>query len=396
MGQPSSWIWLGVGAVALAIGISVFLMSTAAGASSRSDLPETISEPAPLVETAIIEPAEGRYSVTAPGRLQPRQTIDVVGEVPGKVVFLNPALEVGGRLDAGDILFRIDQTDYTASLNQAQAALASAEASLDRAEADQVRQAELAERGFAPDSVLDSAVAALTSAAANVDQAKAQLAVARQNLLRTTVRAPFPALVLSEQLAPGSYVAPGVPVARLLDASAGEVVAGLSPGDVAAVRRAWATRADTDEPLTVIARPNEGSLGSRVLEGYLESFAPEIDSASRTVAVRAVFPSAFAPENDGFVFSGDFVTLEIEGMAGEAVYNVPSAAVRRNSAVWVVLPDRHLRAVAVTPVDIGAERSLVQSEESLAGQTVMVTALPEEIEGMLVRTLPTAATTTGN
>lgn len=382
--QPS-WMWLGLGAIVLAVGISIFMLSTAAGASSRSDDGGAVSESEPLVEVALIQPANAQYEVSAPGRLQPRQTIEIVGEVPGKVTYLNSALEVGGRLSADDILFRIDPADYQASLRQAEAALASAEASLAQAIADKARQAELADRGFSPDSVLDTAVATLASAQASVDQAKAQLALARQNLARTTVRAPFPAIVLSETLAPDSYIAPGTPVARLLDASAGEIVAGLSPEDVGAVRRALLSKQDAGEALTVFARPNEGSLGNIYLKGTLESFSPEVDPTSRTVAVRAVFPSAFAPENEGLVFAGDFMTLEIEGIADQTLYTVPSAAVRRNAAVWAILPDEHLRTIAVTPIDIGPETTLVMSAESLAGQRVMITSLPEEVEGMRVR-----------
>ena len=378
-------MWLGAGGVVLVLGISVFMLSTAAGASSRSEDTGGVSEPAPLVEVALIQPADARYKVTAPGRLQPRQTVEIVGEVPGKVTYLNPALEVGGRLNAGDVLFRIDPTDYQATFRQAEAALASAEASLDRAMADKDRQAELADRGFAPDSVLDTAVATLAGAQAVVDQAKAQLALARQNLARTTIRAPFPAIVLSEALAPDAYIAPGAPVARLLDASAGEIVAGLSPEDVGAVRRALMSNLDAGEVLTVLARPNEGSLGNIFLEGTLESFSPEVDPASRTVAVRAVFPSAFAPDNEGLVFAGDFMTLEINAIADQTLYEVPSAAIRRNAAVWAIQPNEQLREISVTPVDIGPETTLVMSAESLAGQRVMVTSLPEEVGGMRIR-----------
>ncbi|MEO0467462.1 MAG: efflux RND transporter periplasmic adaptor subunit [Pseudomonadota bacterium] len=382
--ETPSWLWILVGGIALALGLSVFLMSTVAGASSRPAGDATTTDASPLVEVATVRVSASDYAVSAPGRLQPRQTLQIVGEVPGKVVFLNPGLEVGGRLEQGDVLFRVDQSDYIAAVNQAEAALASAEANLGRARADQARQAELTEKGFASESVLDSAVASLASASASVDQAKSQLSVARQNLRRTTVRAPFPAIVLSEQLAPDTYVAPGAPVAHLLDASAGEIVAGLSPADLAAVREAR-SMLDEGAELRVLATPNEGSLGSRPLEGYLDSFAPEIDPASRTVAIRAIFPDAFSAENEGHVFSGDFMTVEMAGVSGQSMYDIPTAAIRRNTAIWVVLSDNHIQLAEITPLEMGAETSLVTSDVDLEGKTVMVTALPEEVDGMRVR-----------
>lgn len=381
---PPSWLWLVLGALVLGGGIFLFLASSVAGAASRNDDGVATRDTAPLVEVSTAAAAPLRFTVRAPGRLEPRQQLAVVGEVSGKIVEVSPKLTVGGRFDTGEVLFRINPSDYRAQLEQAEAALETARANLARAKADTARQKELAEDGFAPQSVVDTAVAGLADARAAVEQAEAQVRIARNNLAKTVVRSPFPALVLSEDVSLDTYVAPGSRLAELMDASVGEIEAGLTPTDVAAVRRAAAET--PGEPVNVRAVPNEGSLGSAVLEGRLDSFAPAIDPASRTVSVVAVFPDAFSRERDGEIFAGDFMTLEIEGLADRRLFEVPTAAIRRNAMIWAVDTDSRLQRVDIDPVEGHGETTLVASDVDLTGLDVMITPLAEEVEGMRVRT----------
>ena len=235
----------------------------------------------------------------------------------------------------------------------------------------------------------EAAIATFANAEAAVEQAQAQVTLARRSLSKTTIRAPFDAIVTAESLSTDSFVSPGAPLAELIDASAGEILAGLSPRDVAAVRRALQENGE-DRP-AVRAVPNEASLGILALDGYLDSFAPRIDPTSRTVSVRAVFPGAFAPEASGEVFAGDYMTLELTGLAGEQTFAVPTAALRRNRSVWLVTEAGRLEASEVTPLEGRGETTLVTSLQDLSGKRVMVTPLAEEVSGMQVRLLPAKA-----
>ncbi len=383
-----SRLWLLAGAGALAIG--GLLMYAASAATAPEATAPAVSEPAVLVETARAEPAPARYTIAAPGRLTPRQTLSVVGEVAGKVVEINPELVVGGRIDEGALLFRIGSGDYLAELKRAEAGLANARARRDEARAERDRQVALSAKNIASASARDRAVAADADAEAAVKQAEAAVTLAQRALAKTTVRAPFPALVASETLSLGTYVAPGEPLATLLDATAGEIRAGLSPQDVAAVRDAQAAAGGTRLP--VRAEPNEGSIGSMGLAGYLDTFAPRIDPTSRTVSVVAVFPDAFAPEHDGAVFADDYMTLEIPARvsgAGQA-YAVPEAAIRQGRHVWLVDDARTLRKIAVQTVARTPGGMIVTADRPLDGARLLMTPLADEHEGLPVRTSDSA------
>lgn len=381
--QRPSWLWVAIGAAALAVGFGVYFLGGASGNSASGSTQQPPREDAPLVEVGQARLANPTFTVSAPGRLQPRQTLRVVCEVTGKISWLNPNLVVGGRIAAGETLFRIEASDYEAELARAEAQLVTARAQLEQARADRERQQGLAGIGAVPQAAAEAAKAAFESAGASVSQAESAVSIARSRLEKTRVRTPFPSIVIAEDLSLDTYVAPGAELARLIDASAGIIEAGLAARDVDAVTRM--RRSLDGEPVPARARPNSGSLGSGVLEGYLESFSPVIDPASRTVSVRAVFPNAFAAEQDSLVFASDFMTLEVDARSDTDLFEIPAGAIRRDSFVWAIGNDNTLQRIDVDPIESHGETILVTSLEPLDQRTLLLTPLAEEIDGMRVR-----------
>lgn len=375
------------GFAALAGGIFIMM---AAGASNNVADAAAQNRPVDkgqLVETMTAHSVDGRYVVEAPGRLQSRQNLLIVGEVAGKITYVNPKFVLGGRFAEGETFFQINKADYEAEVARSKAGVASAEASLVQARLDNERRLDLVKTGAVSEASRDQAVANLAAAEAGVAQAKASLIRAEENLERTTVKAPFPALVTSENISLDSYVSPGQELARILDTRAGELVAGLSPRKAAAVTRALSILAGSK--LVAVAKPNEGSVGSGTLTGYVDQFSPSIDAASRTALVVAVFPEAFSAENAGRVFANDFMTLEIAVEADQQVWRVPVGAVRKDSYVWVV-KDNKLSKRLITVIDHEGENALVASKDGLEGEQLVLSILSEEHEGLKVRAASTA------
>ncbi len=376
--KPSP-LWLLGGAAVFAVGIASFAFARASSPTETA----TITQLASLIEVAPVSATDNRFLVHAPGRLAPRQQLTVVGEVAGKIVETHPALTLGGRIRKGELIVRIDAGDFRADLARADAGIATAQARLAQAEAELARQESLAAIGATPEKARESAVAAFKDAQAGLSQARAQRAIAESGVSKTTIRAPFDAIVISENVTLGSYVAPGLELARLIDAGSGEIVAGLPQRDVVAVRNVMQTAPETG--LTVRAIPNESSISGKSLTGYIDQFSPRIDPASRTVSIVAVFPDAFAAENQGLVFADDFMTLEIEALSPEPLYAIPTGALRQDSFVWIVRDGHFIERVDVRAVDRQGDRILVSSAGLSGTENIMVTVLSEEIDGMQVR-----------
>ncbi len=176
---------------------------------------------APLVETVPVHFHDERFTIEALGVVQPARDVVVQPQVGGVVVEVSDALTPGGHFAAGDILFRIDPTDYRIAVETRRTQLAEAQASL----ALEVGRQEVAQREwelFGDDAgAVQNAALALRepqrrAAEAAVAAARAQLRQAEVNLERTTVRAPFDAVVRSELVDLGQTLSTQSQAARLV------------------------------------------------------------------------------------------------------------------------------------------------------------------------------------
>lgn len=109
------------------VGVAVFGFFV----SRKRELPrKTLEETARPVEVVEVQMQEIAPSVTGYGSAGPSRRWSAMAEVSGRVTEINPNLETGNRIAAGELLFRIDRTDYELRLSQRQSDLAVAKASL--------------------------------------------------------------------------------------------------------------------------------------------------------------------------------------------------------------------------------------------------------------------------
>jgi HlyD family secretion protein len=129
------------------------------------------------VRSAVVERGDMVVAVTASGRIEPEARVGLTFETPGRVAEI--LVEEGDRVEEGDILARLDTDQLAVQVEQAQAALTSAEAQLAQLQAGpRAKEIEQAEAN------LRSASAQLSAAAANRDQVasgptRAEIASAR-------------------------------------------------------------------------------------------------------------------------------------------------------------------------------------------------------------------------
>ncbi|HET7231436.1 MAG TPA: efflux RND transporter periplasmic adaptor subunit [Longimicrobium sp.] len=202
-------------------------------------------------------------TVTASGKIQPKRKVDISADISGRVIQL--AVEEGQWVSRGDLLLRIDASQYEALVHQAEAGvaqnrarLAEARAQQLKAQADQRRAEQLAQgRDLIAAQEVDNArtqaqVAAATVQAAQyaVQQSMANLSQARDNLRKTTIVAPMAGRVTrlniheGETAIIGTMNNPGSLLLTIADPSAMEAkvkvdetdVPNISVGDSATLR----------------------------------------------------------------------------------------------------------------------------------------------------------------
>ena len=396
--------WLVAGAILVgASGLAVFLVS---------QRPEPERRPPPSrVPFAITAPAragEGAIPVFGAGTVRARAEVDVAAEVSGKVVWVDPAFESGGRVREGQVLFRLDDVDYRSAVKKARANVAlqrvevlkaREEAQVARKQYEQFKERQ-AESGAASEaSPLALWQPQLEAAEAALARDAATLAETELNLARTAVKAPFSGVVRTESVDVGQFVAAGRGVARLYASDAVEVVVPLPDSDAALIPGLWDLRAgDGNREVAVHVLADYG--GRRyVWDGYVDRVEGVLDEQTRTLDVIVRVPAPYGsgmPEAGGSEGSdadpeaggppllvGKFVDVELEGVAPDAWVTVRRPALRPGNEVWAVRDGK----VTIVPVTVlqRADDEVYVTGALQPGDAVIVGGLQIATEGMAVR-----------
>jgi len=166
-------------------------------------------------DTQVVEPQSLDQIRSAPGTVESRQNSRISAEVSGRVEAL--PYDAGDQVEKGTTLVRLDDSDLRAQLNVAQAALNAAEARVQEAQQDFNRTKRLYEQKSASQQQMDRATAALDGAQAQKSKAEAEIRTLRIRLDKTTIKAPFDGVVVTQHIEEGELAQPGTPLVTVLD-----------------------------------------------------------------------------------------------------------------------------------------------------------------------------------
>ena len=262
-------------AILAAAGGAVFFLFATAPKAGRAPG----GHAAPIVEVAEVSRTPFQRTVEASGIVMPAREVEIHPEVSGRIIEIHPALQPGGVIPEGAVLVRIDPEEYELALDQAKSALAEAEAALEVEQGRQLvakREWELYGKTL-PDADLGQALALrepqLRQAEARIESARSVVRQAELDLRRTTISAPFRALVLEESVDIGQQVSPGSPMAALAGAEAFWIQATLPAAQLEAVLAAAAQ----GEAAARIYLPIEGMPSGEPILGVLVRHLGTVD-----------------------------------------------------------------------------------------------------------------------
>lgn len=391
---------IAVAIVAGSFGLAAYLVSLAPEPEQQEPPPQI-----PFALTGKVAGGTGAIAVRGSGTVRTSAEIEITPQVGGRVTWMDPGFQSGGRVEAGQTIFRIDDSDFLNRVRevevdiearQAELAVIQEEAAFAKAEFEKYSRLQR-EAGSAIGEAGPLALREpqLKAAQAAIDREQVRLADAKLALSRTEVRAPFAGYVLTESLETGQLVTAGQAVGRIFAADFVEVVVPLSDAKAALIPRLWTLRAgDSDRRVAVRVVATYGD-ASYSWNGYVDRAEVSLDEQTRTIdaIVRVPDPFASGVRVDGASGLGGappllvskFVDVEIQGVAPDSYFRVPRPALRPGNEVWVVGDGQRVRIVPVRVLQRANDEAVVVAALE-DGQLVITGGVQFVTDGMLVQT----------
>lgn len=281
--------------------VSTFLICLAAASCRGTDTPQAAAQThtPPSVTVAAVEGRDEPVTIEATGSFEALESSDVAPETSGRVVAT--PVDVGQFVRQGAVLVRVQGVDAGLRLEEAQAAVARAEANVKLAESQNAlaqttaqRYAALLASGDVSRTVADQArtqaetsVQNVNTARASLSEARAQLALAQKAVADVAVVAPFSGFISDRKVSAGEYVQPSTAVVTLLKLDPLRLrltLPGVQAGQVAIGQQVTAA---------VDAFPD------RRFSGRITAINPQISAESRSFMVEARVTNADATLKPG-------------------------------------------------------------------------------------------------
>lgn len=391
MGKISGAILLPLIVLALGVGTGVWFFQNPDEAKKGGDK----AEPVLLVETQ--SPESGSYPaiVEAMGQVRPAVEIDLRAQVSGEIVEVAEDFIPGGYFSDEDAILKIDPSDYEILVQKQRAVFRQAQAAYDLEMGRQsVAEDELQILERTTGRKLETPQLALrkpqlAQAEAELEKARSDLKTAQLDLNRTTIKAPFNALMTDRQATLGDKITVGEVLGTFVSTDEYWIEISVPVSDLG-----WLDIPDRNEetgsPASVVL---DGGRGER--EGQLLRLTGSLDTNSRlaTLLISVQDPllrnSDDQDADDGPpLLIGDYVRVVLKGKNISDALRIPLQWVRDGNIVWLKEDGKLVfQSVAIAYED--RDYAYISSGLSKDDE-IVVSDISVPVEAMKIRTLDEA------
>lgn len=394
------------GSALIVFALGVLLTAYFIATKKETHRKEDKKSPLVLVETQRFAPQDHVLEISALGQVKPALETALRAQVSGEIIAVSPDFAPGGFFEKGAQILRIDPAAYALDVKKKETLVKRAQADLSlemgrqdiaRDEMEILRKttgARLENTDLAlRKPQLDQAVAAR-------DQAIADLEIAQLNLDRTTLKAPFNALVAERTAGPGDIVSAQTTLARLVGTDEYWVEISVPVHDMAYLNLPDAG-GKGGSPARIVLDAGRGSR-----DGKLIRMTGSLDAQSRLVTMLVSVPDPLflkaRKRNTPFGFKtitgtgvytqingkpplvlGDYVQVILHGKTMKGAIRLPLSALRDGGKVWIAKDGKlEMRTVSIAYRD----RDHAYIRQGLSAQDrIIVSNIPAAVEGMALR-----------
>ncbi|MDR2642295.1 MAG: HlyD family efflux transporter periplasmic adaptor subunit [Planctomycetaceae bacterium] len=402
--------------------------------------------PVNTVEVVPLEKHTTGIDFKVDGEVIPFRLIDIVTEIQGRVVFKSENCRLGRSVRKGEILLRIDQTDYQLEVNQLKEAvkqadinikenkiqLENAKKELELAQQqltlkkrDYERVESLIKTSAATYSDLDASLSTLLNTKDTVQKLENQIRIyevqtdkleivlqkekinlqtAELNLERTNITSPIDGIITSDSFEVNTFIQRGTSVARILDPEQFEIQCSLYMKQIQWI---WLSRSKKGLSDGYVFAPTDVTIlyeidGEKwIWDGVLQTLdGGGVDAATRMIpcrvkvnnpkSVRLLNENKISDKKPPTLFFGMYVSIIVHSKPDIELYRIPEKALLPGNKIWTAtggkLQKHDIRVAASTPEGI---LFYAESKSLDTDNLVVVSPLATPIEGSNVNIVQT-------
>ena len=352
-----------------------------AGAMGGMPTPE-ISVAKPIIKNVTLK--DITLTKDYPGYLTTEKTVNLVARVNGTLQ--STSYTAGGRVKQGQLLFVIEPTLYKDKVEQAEAALKTAQAQLEYARSNYSRMKEAVKSDAVSQIQVLQAESSVAEGVAAVNNAEAALSTARTNLSYCYVRAPFDGTISKATVDVGSYVGGSLqPVTLATIYKDNQMYAYFNVADNQWLGMLMNNRQSAQElPKKIMVQL--GKEGSEMYPATLDYLSPNVDLNTGTLTVRANFDNP-----QGILKSGLYVSITLPYGEADNAMLVKEASIGTDQLGKYLYLVNDSNIVRYRHIEIGQliGDTLRQVTGGLSPQDRYVTkALMKVRDGMKIKPMP--------
>lgn len=350
-------------------------------------------EPTPIVsvETLQLQARDYLIVIESFGRVAPRTQGQLIAQVSGQIVAVNPNFRDGGFFQKGEVLIELDARDYRIEVEIAAAELANAKVKY--AEEQVLSKQAIADRKSLPNKAAISDFALhlpqLEAAKAQVAAANAKLEQATINVERTRIRAPYSGRILTKSVDIGEVVTANTSLAAIYATDQVEIRLPVKNSELAFLDlpEQYASGGLDLEKFPAVTISNRLGTALEQWPARLVSTAGAIDEQSQQlhVTARIEHPYQHDSSNRRQLKIGQYVSAAIEGITLRNALVIPNAVLYQGSYVYL-FADGVLQRREVEIAWQNQDEALV-SYGLAAGEQLVLTPLGQVSSGTRVKLL---------
>ena len=369
------------------VAFSAIAVATLGSCSGKQDAMQ--QAPAPSLQVATIEPVSSELYKSYPATLKGKTDIEIRPQVSGFITKVH--VDEGQRVRKGQALFTIDQVQFQAAVDQAEASVNAARTAVANAKIQADNSRQLYERNIISENAWQVADNQLRSAQAQLAQAQAALTTARKNMSYTVVTAPSDGVVGSIPSREGSLASPSsmTPLTTISDNSEMYAYFSLTEKDLLEMTNGGTTslaEAVKNMPAVKLSLANGTEYP---IEGKVATISGVIDNTTGSASVRALFDNP-----SGMLRSGNTGQVNIPVKQQNAIMIPQKATFEIQDLKYVFVLNDSNKTVS-TPIEIQAlndGKNYVVTSGLKPGDRVVIEGIGTAVRaGMQIKPVDAAA-----